>query len=311
MLNALDAKINAILPPRYQHCYGGVPPQSMGSAGLKFGPDGRVAWDEIWTSFCDLALAGGPPHRGTLLEPASAEAAGAEPEAYQQVVEEIARGIWLVTGLPVLPRIAPGWVGVICRSEEMAAWLVRAIVAENVSARHEQHRLYLPAGPHFRLEKEIKNVITALAKTCHYWTGHMSDSQQAWASATLYGSILLEPATLAEVRSAPLQYREVAAAVERGVEEATGLRAVTGQALGWIGFQCRDEGMAVWLLRAVCVDNILVRREGSVLLLPVSPGYARGDRISRLVEAIARAHHLWELHEAINGESPEPPAADS
>ena len=70
-LVALEAKINAILPPQYQDRCDEVKPTSMGSAGLKFGPDGKVAWDQIWTHFCDLALAGGPPHRGTLLEPAS------------------------------------------------------------------------------------------------------------------------------------------------------------------------------------------------------------------------------------------------
>jgi hypothetical protein len=32
--------------------------------------------------------------------------------------------------------------------------------------------LLLPAGPAFQLEKEIKNVITVLAKTFHYWTEH-------------------------------------------------------------------------------------------------------------------------------------------
>jgi len=30
----------------------------------------------------------------------------------------------------------------------------------------------LPAGPAFRLDKEIKNVITVVAKTHHYWTEH-------------------------------------------------------------------------------------------------------------------------------------------
>ncbi len=44
--------------------YEDVQPVSMGSAGLKFASDGRVAWDEMWGLFCDLALAGGPPHRG-------------------------------------------------------------------------------------------------------------------------------------------------------------------------------------------------------------------------------------------------------
>jgi hypothetical protein len=278
----------------------------MGSAALKVGPDGKVAWDEMWTSFCDLALAGGPPHRGTLLEPVAAEAASAEPEKYQQVVEEIGRGIWLVTGLPVLPRIAPAWVGVICRTEEMAAWLVRAIVAENVSARHEQNRLYLPAGPHFRIEKEIKNVITALAKTCHYWTGHMSAAQYATAAATLYTSGLLGPALPAEARCAPDEYQAAATAIERGIEHAAGLRAVPCRAIGWVGFQCADEGMAVWLLRAICVENILVRREGHVLFLPTGPGLIRGDQIGRLVEAVARARRLWDIHAALNQGSPRP-----
>src|SRR5208283_2717325 len=81
-LQALDAKINAILPPQYQHCYDDVQPVSMGSAGLKYRADGKVAWDEIWTSFCDLALAGGPPHRGTLLEAVPPEEALGEPEKY-------------------------------------------------------------------------------------------------------------------------------------------------------------------------------------------------------------------------------------
>ena len=78
-LAALDVKVNALLPPRYQHCYTSVLPNSMGSAGLSYGPDGRVAWDQIWTTFCDLALAGGPPHRGKLLEPVSETEVSAEP----------------------------------------------------------------------------------------------------------------------------------------------------------------------------------------------------------------------------------------
>ena len=58
-LRALDRKINEMLPAEYQGRYEEVLPQSMGTAPLKFAPDGKVAWDEIWTSFCDLALAGG------------------------------------------------------------------------------------------------------------------------------------------------------------------------------------------------------------------------------------------------------------
>jgi sirohydrochlorin cobaltochelatase len=32
--------------------------------------------------------------------------------------------------------------------------------------------LYLPAGPHFREEREIKNVVTVVATTHHYWIEH-------------------------------------------------------------------------------------------------------------------------------------------
>jgi sirohydrochlorin cobaltochelatase len=49
---------------------------------------------------------------------------------------------------------------------------------ENVSVRCEGAELELPAGPFYRLEKEIKNVITVMAKTCHYWFGHTSDSHR-------------------------------------------------------------------------------------------------------------------------------------
>lgn len=66
----------------------------------------------------------------------------------------------------------PGWVGLVCPQEEMAIWLLRAIVVENVSVRREGSTLFLPAGPAYRIEKEIKNVITAVAKTHHYWTEH-------------------------------------------------------------------------------------------------------------------------------------------
>ena len=89
-------------------------------------------------------------------------------------MRELARGIQLVTGLPVAKSETPGWIGVECKSEEMALWLLRAIVVENVSVRREDRVLYFPAGPDFRLEKEIKNIITVIAKTTYYWQEYMA-----------------------------------------------------------------------------------------------------------------------------------------
>jgi len=178
-LQQIQRRINSLLPSEYKNRFDDVSPKSMGSAGLKFDSEGKVAWGEIWTSFCDLALAGGPPHRGTLLEAVTAADAMAEREQYDAVVAEIERGIRLVTALPIVTSPVAGWVGVRCESEEMAVWLMRAIIVENIMVRREGDVLYLPAGPRFTLKREIKNVITSIAKTTHYWKAHLLTRQQS------------------------------------------------------------------------------------------------------------------------------------
>ena len=159
------------LPPRYRNGRA-VSAAPMGSAPMRYNEQGQAAWDQMWTDFCDLALAGGPPHRGSLLEPAAPEQVRADPVNYERVVAEIERGLSLVTGLPIVRTESPGWVAVQCNDEQMALWLLRAIIVENVCVRREGDVLFLPAGPDFQLEKEIKNVITVLAKTHHYWIEH-------------------------------------------------------------------------------------------------------------------------------------------
>src|SRR3954469_4135413 len=109
-LALLDTRLNTLLPEEYQGA--DTAPTPMGSAGLKFASDGRVAWDEMWGSFCDLAMAGGPPHRGKLLEPASKAEIDAEPGRYQQVVDELCRGVEMVTGLFTEPSSISGWIHV-------------------------------------------------------------------------------------------------------------------------------------------------------------------------------------------------------
>ncbi len=171
--HVLEERLGATLPPRYRNG-AVVSPEPMGSAGLKLDANGSVLWNEMWESFCDLALAGGPTHRGTLLEPPTADEVQARRNAYEAVVAELERGIRLVTNLSTLPSPSVGWVGVQCRDEAMAVWLLRAIIVENVMVRRQRDVLYLPAGPDFRLEREIKNVITVIAKTHHYYTEHLS-----------------------------------------------------------------------------------------------------------------------------------------
>jgi sirohydrochlorin cobaltochelatase len=179
----LDQGIDALLPPRYRDPGLVVSSASMGAAPLLRDADGRVAWDQIWQGFCELALAGGPPHRGTLLEAVAPDEALADPARYAEVQAELARGIQMVTGLPALVDGPPGWIGVACADEEMAIWLMRAIVVENVMVRREGRVLYLPASSRFTLEGEIKNVVTALAKTHHYWTEHVAARANPYGTA--------------------------------------------------------------------------------------------------------------------------------
>jgi sirohydrochlorin cobaltochelatase len=124
-----------MLPLRYRN---GQPvcAAPMGSAPMRYAEDGQVAWDRMWTDFCDLALAGGPPHRDTVLEPAPPEEVLAAPDNYRRVVAEIERGLHLVTGLPTVRSGYPGWVGLRCGEAAMARRLVCAIEVENVAVRY-------------------------------------------------------------------------------------------------------------------------------------------------------------------------------
>ncbi|QEH39199.1 hypothetical protein OJF2_78110 [Aquisphaera giovannonii] len=288
-LAALDAKINALLPARYQHCYETVPPTSMGSAGLSYDEQGKVAWDRIWTTFCDLALAGGPPHRGRLLEPVPEADVAAQPTRYAEVVAELRRALWLTSALVVGDGYAPGWVGVRCTTAEEAAWLQLAVTAENVSARRRGAALQLPAGPSFRVEKEIKNVVVALIKACHYWEGHLTGAQQ-----TLGGDDAWEAAGPTEAAATPAEYEAAMAEMEESLRPA-GLPIAPRAYAGWVGVRTSGEEEAVWLLRAVLVERILARREDHVLYFPVaaSPDADRAARVGRL---FARSRELWTAY---------------
>ncbi len=142
----------------------------MAPAPMRYAPDGSVAWGEMWDSFCVLALEGGPRHRATLLEgdpDANPESAG-----YRFAADEIARGVLAVSGLSATPA-ATGWLAIGCHSVGMAHWLADAIVEENVAARAEGIALLVPVGADYTLKGEIKSVITAVAKTTHYWREHL------------------------------------------------------------------------------------------------------------------------------------------
>ena len=285
----LDSRLKTLLPTEYQETYEQIEPKPMRSAGLKYDADGQVAWDQIWGSFCDLAMAGGPPHKGRLLEPGTQADIDAAFDRYDEVADEICRGIRMVTGLRAYVAPDPGWICVTCHGDAMAGWLVRAIAMENVAVRRRGAILELPVSPHFRLEKEIKNVITVIAKTCHYWLGHMPEEQRR-AIGDLFNAMatespLIEP-DLSSADSA--KSRDLASRLAEQIHRATGLQPSPKRYLGWLGVECPSVRFAVWMMRALVASNVLARREGTVLFVPVNP--STDPRGAFVADAVVRTH---------------------
>jgi sirohydrochlorin cobaltochelatase len=287
----LESRLRTLLPEEYQDSYETVQPVSMGSAGLKYGLDGRVAWDQIWGSFCDLAMAGGPPHKGALLEPGRKSDIDAQAGRYDEVTEELCRGVIMATDLPAQPSSTPGWIRVACLSEPMAAWLLRAIVMENIAVRRHGGTIDLPAAPHFRLEKEIKNVVTVIAKTCHYWIGHTPRAQKQ-AITDLFARMTAE-APLIEPDESDVRMPDAAPSVTRdriaaAIARDTGLPVASQGYAGWLGVECPTVRAAVWMMRMLVASNVLSRREGTVLFVPVNP--SRDPEGEVLAQRLARVH---------------------
>lgn len=290
-LRQLEARINAILPPRYAGRLEEVAPTSMGSASLRYDKQGRVAWGEIWTTFCHLALAGGPPHRGRLLGPVGTAEVEAAPVAQQEVVAELERAIRLTIALPLSAEHRPGWIGIDCDDGAMASWLTRAITAENVSARREREVLFVPAGPHFRVEKEIKNVVVSLAKSCHYLLDHVELDQRQ----TGPGSMLIGPPLPEEIERSREAYDRAVAELRQVLQRQTPLSTSSDEYPGWLGLEYSTDEMAVWMLRAVAVEDVLVRREENRLFVPVSLENSAAMAGNRIADAVSRAYRLWRL----------------
>ena len=243
VLAELERRFRTLLPEEYRDRYEALEPVPMGSAGVRYGADGRIAWDQMWGSFCDLAMAGGPPHKGTLLAPAAPHEIDADPAGHAAAVAEICRGIAMVSDLSPTPSPDPGWIRMECDTTGMAAWLLRAITIENVAVRAAGAVLELPAGPAFRPLKEIRNVITVLAKTAHYWVGHMS---------------VMHRQTIADLIAAMNDESPLVAPVY-GVERPD-----------WVGIKCDSVRSAVWMMRMLVAANVLARREEDVLFVPIN-----------------------------------------
>jgi hypothetical protein len=293
VLEELERRFSTLLPEEYRDRYVDVLPLPMGSAGVRYGADGKIAWDQMWGSFCDLAMAGGPPHKGTLLEPARAAEIEADPDAYAMAVGEICRGISMVTDLSPLESPHPGWIRMTCATTGMASWLLRAITIENVAVRANGADLELPAGPHYRLLKEIRNVITVIAKTTHYWVGHMSVMHRQTIAGLIEGmnqeSPLIRPAYA--IGTDGVGAREaLATTVADTIQRDTGLARSLHRHPDWIGLECVSVRAAVWMMRMLLAVNVLARREGTVLFVPIDIDVDADGAI--VCDSVALVHRL-------------------
>lgn len=269
-LAQLEQHLAVLLPDLYRETYRDLRPIPMRSAALVYDADGRVAWDRMWESFCDLAMAGGPPHKGRWLAPASPEEVGASPDRYDEVVDEIRRGVGLATGLDVRPSRDPGWVPVACYGETMAEWLTRAVVMENVAARRRGSTIELPASPAFRVEKEIRNVVTVMAKTCHYWMGHIPPPQQ-YEIRQLLETMESEAPTVSPPDRERGDSGPAATALAAIITRQTARVATPSATAGWVGVACVSADEAIWMMRALVASNVHARREDAVLFVPANP----------------------------------------
>ena len=131
-------------------------------------------------------------------------------------------------------------------------------------------------------EREIKNVVTVLAKTCHYWSGHIPPEQRE-RIATLFVDLALDtPLLVPSTEEDGGAGDDVAEAIARH----TALTRSPLRYRGWLGLDCGLVPRAVWLMRALVTDNVLARREGTVLFVPINP---RQDPDGRTVIAAVTA----------------------
>jgi hypothetical protein len=147
------------------------PAAPMSAAPFVYRDDGRPDWSAMWGTFCELALYGGPPHRGAD-EALEAPETDSDTMIVNETIMELRRGIHETTGLYSEPA-PPNWLAVTCHSKKMAAWMAASIILENVDAKCEDEVLYVPCSPDFDLKNQVKSVITVVAKVNHYWQAHI------------------------------------------------------------------------------------------------------------------------------------------
>jgi hypothetical protein len=76
------------------------------------------------------------------------------------------------------------------------------------------------------------------------------------------------------------------------IRTATALQLSERQYSGWLGVECPNVRTAIWMMRALVASNVLSRREGVILFVPVNPATDRtGDIVA---QTAVRAHSFMK-----------------
>jgi hypothetical protein len=80
------------------------------------------------------------------------------------------------------------------------------------------------------------------------------------------------------------------AALADSVRRDTGLSTSPHRYAGWLGVECPGVPAAIWMMRLLVAGNVLTRREGTALFVPVNPATdPDGQAVAR---ALARVHRF-------------------
>ena len=74
------------------------------------------------------------------------------------------------------------------------------------------------------------------------------------------------------------------------VRRETGLTVSSHRYPGWLGLDCPSVAIAVWMMRALVVTNVLSRREESALFIPLDADTDPGGE--RVCQTLVRIHGL-------------------
>ena len=78
----------------------------------------------------------------------------------------------------------------------------------------------------------------------------------------------------------------------------TKLEALGHQYEGWLGVEAQEVRVAIGMMRALAVRNVLTRREGTVLFLPINPTSDPSGEL--IVQRAADAYDAISSAEAIS-----------